>query len=62
MVGYPSPDAPSLRVELVDFSQVFDRPRSQPRRGAPAGNGSSLARGVIDQRAQCRNRCARAQP
>ncbi|MCL6456208.1 MAG: ABC transporter, partial [Ralstonia pickettii] len=42
-------DVPSLRVELVDFSQVFDRPDAS--RGVVRLRATvSLARGVIDQR------------
>ncbi len=49
VVGYPSPDVPSLRIELVDFSQVFDRPEAS--RGVVRLRATvSLARGVIDQR------------
>ena len=49
VVGYPTPDVPSLRVELVDFSQVFDRPEAS--RGVVRLRATvSLARGVIDQR------------
>ena len=49
VVGYPTPDVPSLRVELVDFSQVFDRPDAS--RGVVRLRATvSLARGVIDQR------------
>jgi len=49
VVGYPTPDVPSLRIELVDFSQVFDRPEAS--RGVVRLRATvSLARGVIDQR------------
>lgn len=49
VVNYPTPDVPSLRVELVDFSQVFDRPDAS--RGVVRLRATvSLARGVIDQR------------
>lgn len=49
VVGYPTPDVPSLRVELVDFSQVFDR--ADASRGVVRLRATvSLARGVIDQR------------
>ena len=49
VVGHPTPDVPSLRVELVDFSQVFDRPDAS--RGVVRLRATvSLARGVIDQR------------
>ncbi|KJK04509.1 ABC transporter [Burkholderiaceae bacterium 26] len=49
VVGYPTPDVPSLRIELVDFSQVFDRPETS--RGVVRLRATvSLARGVIDQR------------
>ncbi|CAJ0727580.1 MULTISPECIES: ABC-type transport auxiliary lipoprotein family protein [Ralstonia] len=49
VIGYPTPDVPSLRVELVDFSQVFDRPDAS--RGVVRLRATvSLARGVIDQR------------
>lgn len=44
VVGHPTPDVPSLRVELVDFSQVFEPGRGQPRCGAAAGNGVAGAR------------------
>jgi len=49
VVGYPTPDVPSLRVVLVDFSQVFDR--ADASRGVVRLRATvSLARGVIDQR------------
>lgn len=49
VVGYPTPDVPSLHVELVDFSQVFDRPEAS--RGVVRLRATvTLARGVIDQR------------
>ncbi|CAG2152004.1 ABC-type transport auxiliary lipoprotein family protein [Ralstonia mannitolilytica] len=49
VVGYPTPDVPTLRVELVDFSQVFDRPDAS--RGVVRLRATvSLARTVIGQR------------
>ncbi|CAJ0779100.1 hypothetical protein LMG19083_00495 [Ralstonia psammae] len=49
VIGYPTPDVPSLRVELVDFSQVFDRPEAS--RGVVRLRATvSRARDVIDQR------------
>lgn len=49
VVGYPTPDVPTLRVELVDFSQVFDRPDAS--RGVVRLRATvSLARSVIGQR------------
>ncbi len=49
VVGYATPDVPTLRVELVDFSQVFDRPDAS--RGVVRLRATvSVSRGVIDQR------------
>lgn len=49
VVGYPTPDVPTLRVELVDFSQVFDRPDAS--RGVVRLRATvSVARTVIGQR------------
>lgn len=49
VVSYAAPDVPSLRVELVDFSQVFDRPDAS--RGVVRLRATVFqSRGVIDQR------------
>lgn len=49
VVSYAAPDVPTLRVELVDFSQVFDRPEAS--RGVVRLRATVFAsHGVIDQR------------
>jgi cholesterol transport system auxiliary component len=49
VVSYATPDVPSLRVELVDFSQVFDRPDAS--RGVVRLRATVFqSRGVVDQR------------
>jgi len=49
VVGYATPDVPTLRVELVEFSQVFDRPDAS--RGVVRLRATvTQAHGVIEQR------------
>lgn len=49
VISYATPDVPSLRVELVDFSQVFDRPDAS--RGVVRLRATVFqSRGVVDQR------------
>ncbi|WP_296228487.1 ABC-type transport auxiliary lipoprotein family protein [Ralstonia sp. UBA689] len=49
VVAYATPDGPTLRVELVEFSQVFDRPDAS--RGVVRLRATVFqSRGVIDQR------------
>lgn len=48
VIGCPTPDVSSSRVELIDFSQILDRPGAS--RGAVRLRAAvSLARGVISQ-------------
>ena len=49
VIAYATPDVPTLRVELVDFSQVFDRPDAS-RAVVRLRASVFMARGLVDQR------------
>jgi cholesterol transport system auxiliary component len=49
VIAYATPDVPTLRVELVDFSQVFDRPDAS-RAVVRLRASVFVARGLVDQR------------